>query len=165
MAGGSRHHIARTGVGQVGTPRWHILPCRLRLRSGAQHLCLPRRRRTDQHRQYRSRQHRLLQGKQGRLLALFIEAEMNDGDRAQNHPRPQRRCAGSCPCVGQYGSLQQSRRERKKVEMRFAHMQRILRLDRLRLRGLSGVRDEVPLTATAQNLRRLASFTSVLRHL
>ncbi len=50
----------------------------------------------------------------------------------------------------------QSRRERKKVEMRFAHMKRIFRLDRFRLRGLSGVRDEVLLTATAQNLRRLA---------
>ena len=54
--------------------------------------------------------------------------------------------------------FQQSRRERKKVEMRFAHMKRILRLDRLRLRGLSGVRDEVLLTATAQNLRRVAKL-------
>src|ERR1700728_4413890 len=52
--------------------------------------------------------------------------------------------------------VQQSRRERKRGEMRFAHMKRILRLDRFRLRGLSGVRDEVLLTATAQNLRRLA---------
>jgi len=51
-----------------------------------------------------------------------------------------------------------SRRERKKIEMRFAHMKRILRLDRLRLRGLSGVRDEVLLTATAQNPRRLVKF-------
>jgi transposase len=55
-------------------------------------------------------------------------------------------------------AFQQSRRERKKVEMRFAHMKRILRLDRLRLRGLSGARDEVLLTATAQNLRRLAKL-------
>jgi IS5 family transposase len=39
--------------------------------------------------------------------------------------------------------------------MRFAHMKRILGLDRVRLRGLSGVRDEVLLVATAQNLRRL----------
>jgi hypothetical protein len=42
--------------------------------------------------------------------------------------------------------------------MRFAHMKRILRLDRLRLRGLSGARDEVLLTATAQNLKRLAKL-------
>ena len=52
-------------------------------------------------------------------------------------------------------AFQVSRRERKKVEMRFAHMKRIHRLDRLRLRGLSGAKDEVLLTATAQNLRRL----------
>ena len=55
-------------------------------------------------------------------------------------------------------SFQQSRRERKKVEMRFAHMKRILKLDRLRLRGLNGARDEVLLTATAQNLRRVAKL-------
>jgi transposase len=55
-------------------------------------------------------------------------------------------------------AFQHSRRERKKVEMRFAHMKRILKLDRLRLRGLSGARDEVLLTATAQNLRRLAKL-------
>src|SRR6478672_11016218 len=30
---------------------------------------------------------------------------MHDGGRAQNYPRPQRRCARSCPCAGQYGSL------------------------------------------------------------
>jgi transposase len=55
-------------------------------------------------------------------------------------------------------AFEQSRRERKKIEMRFAHMKRIFKLDRLRLRGLSGARDEVLLTATAQNLRRLAKF-------
>ena len=48
-------------------------------------------------------------------------------------------------------AFEQSRRERKKVEMQFAHMKRIFNLDRLRLRGLSGVKDEVLLTATAQN--------------
>ena len=48
--------------------------------------------------------------------------------------------------------------ERKKVEMAFAHMKRIFKLDRLRLRGLSGARDEVLLTAMAQNLRKLARY-------
>ena len=57
-------------------------------------------------------------------------------------------------------AFQQSSRERKKVEMRFAHMKRIFRLDRLRLRGLKNVKDEVLLTATAQNLRRLAKLLS-----
>ena len=55
-------------------------------------------------------------------------------------------------------AFRQSSRERKKVEMRFAHMKRIFKLDRLRLRGLSGAKDEVLLTATAQNLRRLAKL-------
>jgi Transposase DDE domain len=36
----------------------------------------------------------------------------------------------------------QSRRDRKKVEILFAHLKRILKLDRLRLRGLSGAHDE-----------------------
>jgi hypothetical protein len=50
-------------------------------------------------------------------------------------------------------AFQQSRRERNKIEMRFAHMKRILRLVRLRLRGLGGARDEVLLTATAQQVK------------
>ena len=49
-----------------------------------------------------------------------------------------------------------SRRERKKVEMLFAHLKRILKLDRLRLRGPNGAKDEFLLAATAQNLRKLA---------
>jgi hypothetical protein len=53
---------------------------------------------------------------------------------------------------------QQSRCERKKVEMLFAHLKRILKLDRLRLRGLSGVGDEFTLAAAVQNLRRLAKL-------
>jgi hypothetical protein len=52
-------------------------------------------------------------------------------------------------------AFQRSCREHKKVEMRSAHMKRILKLDRLRLRGLTGVKDEVLLTATAQNLTLL----------
>jgi transposase len=51
-----------------------------------------------------------------------------------------------------------SRRLRKKVEMLFAHLKRILRLDRLRLRGPTGARDEFLLAATAQNLRKLAKL-------
>jgi hypothetical protein len=49
-----------------------------------------------------------------------------------------------------------SRRERKKVEMLFAHLKRILKLGQLRLRGPSGAHDEFLLAATAQNLRRMA---------
>jgi len=47
---------------------------------------------------------------------------------------------------------------RKKVEMLFAHLKRILRLDRLRLRGPNGARDEFHLAAMVQNLRKLAKL-------
>ena len=53
-----------------------------------------------------------------------------------------------------------SRRERKKIEMRFAHLKRILKLGRLRLRGPRGAQDEFVLAAIAQNLRRLASLVA-----
>lgn len=49
-----------------------------------------------------------------------------------------------------------SSRRRKKAEMPFAHLERVLRLDRLRLRGPNGARDEFHLAAAAQNLRKLA---------
>ena len=49
-------------------------------------------------------------------------------------------------------------RRREKVEMLFAHLKRIMRLDRLRLRGPNGARDEFHLAATAQNLRKLAKL-------
>jgi hypothetical protein len=58
--------------------------------------------------------------------------------------------------------FEQSRRERKKIEMRFAHLKRILRLGRLRLRGPRGAQDEFVLAAIAQNLRRLTML--VARH-
>jgi hypothetical protein len=58
--------------------------------------------------------------------------------------------------VAQTRLYKQSRKDRKKVEMLFAHLKRILKLDRLRLRGPSGAHDEFLLAATAQNLRRMA---------
>jgi hypothetical protein len=56
--------------------------------------------------------------------------------------------------------FEQSRHERKKIEMRFAHLKRILRLGRLRLRGPRGAQDEFVLAAIAQNLRRLATLVA-----
>jgi transposase len=58
-------------------------------------------------------------------------------------------------------AYQISRHQRKKVEMLFAHLKRILKLDRLRLRGPNGARDEFHLAATAQNLRKLAKLVPV----
>ncbi|MGI9403081.1 MAG: transposase [Hyphomicrobium sp.] len=55
---------------------------------------------------------------------------------------------------------EQSCRERKKVEMLFAHLKRHLGFERLRLRGLTGASDEFLLAATVQNLKRLAKLTA-----
>ncbi len=57
-------------------------------------------------------------------------------------------------------AFKQSRRDRKRVEMLFAHLKRILRLDRLRLRGPRGAQFEFTLAAIAQNLRRLAKLVA-----
>ena len=51
---------------------------------------------------------------------------------------------------------QQSRKDRKKVEVLFGHLKNILRFDRLRLRGIKGARDEFLMAATVQNLKKLA---------
>lgn len=58
-------------------------------------------------------------------------------------------------------AYKQSRKDRKKVEMLFAHLKRVLKLDRLRLRGPSGAQDEFLLAATAQNLRRMAKLLTL----
>jgi transposase len=60
--------------------------------------------------------------------------------------------------IAQTEAYRTSRCQRKKVEMLFAHLKRILKLDRLRLRGPNGARDEFHLAATAQNLRKLAKL-------
>ena len=56
-----------------------------------------------------------------------------------------------------------SSRQRKKVKMLFAHLKRILKLDRLRLRGPNGAKDEFHLAAAAQNLRKLAKMRPIPR--
>ena len=53
-----------------------------------------------------------------------------------------------------------SNAERKKVERLFGEAKQILSMVRLRLRGLTGARDEFLLTATVQNLKRLAAHTA-----
>lgn len=61
--------------------------------------------------------------------------------------------------IAKTAAYEQTRRDRKKVEMLFAHLKRILRLGRLRLRGPAGAQFEFTLAAIAQNLRRLAKLT------
>ena len=55
-------------------------------------------------------------------------------------------------------AFERSRHDRKRVEMLFAHLKRIFRLGRLRLRGPCGALFEFTLAAIAQNLRRLAKL-------
>ena len=57
-------------------------------------------------------------------------------------------------------AFERSRHDRKRIEMRFAHLKRILRLDRLRLRGPRAAQDEFTLAAIAQNLRRMAKLVT-----
>ena len=97
-----------------------------------------------------------------RLLELPAQAAMlpehaDPADHAQ-HPRSRTRCRAQDRNDAEY---RRSRRERKKVEMLFATLKRILKLDRLRLRGLSGAQDEFLLAATAQNLRRMAKWLTL----
>ena len=51
-----------------------------------------------------------------------------------------------------------SRTQRKKIERLFGEAKHIHSMVRLRLRGLNGARDEFLLTATVQNLKRLANL-------
>ena len=60
--------------------------------------------------------------------------------------------------IAKTDAFEQSCRDRKRVEMLFAHLKRILRLGRLRLRGPRGAQFEFTLAAIAQNLRRLAKL-------
>src|SRR6266511_1924908 len=57
-------------------------------------------------------------------------------------------------------AFERSRHDRKRVEILFAHLKRILRLGRLRLRGPRGAQFEFTLAAIAQNLRRLAKLVA-----
>jgi len=102
---------------------------------------------------------------------LLYRASKYDCDACQLKPQ----CCPKTPCrkvtrsiheeardvareIAKTDAYVRSRRERKKIEMLFAHLKRILRLDRLRLRGPLGARDEFLLAATAQNLRKLAKL-------
>lgn len=58
--------------------------------------------------------------------------------------------------IGKTDAYVVSRRGRKKIEMLFVHLKRIVGLERLRLRSPCGARDEFHLAATAQNFRKLA---------
>ncbi len=106
--------------------------------------------------------HHALPGQQGRLRRLRSQAAL-----LPRHPGPQgtrsihEGARDMARDIAKTDAYVTSRRQRKKVEMLFAHLKRILRLDRLRLRGPNGARDEFLLAATAQNLRKLAKLVPV----
>jgi len=54
-----------------------------------------------------------------------------------------------------------SARQRKRIETLFGEAKRALGFTRLRLRGMSGAADEFLLTATVQNLKRLAKLAAI----
>ena len=62
--------------------------------------------------------------------------------------------------LADFEAFERSRSDRKRVEMLFAHLKRILRLGRLRLRGPRGAQFEFTLAAIAQNLRRLTKLVA-----
>ena len=144
-----QHHAAYPGLGQVGTLRWHPQPGRLRLRPDRATSIFARvAKLLHQHReqsiegQYRC----IIRANKDRLRSIcaFKMPVCPDSGRAVRSPRDLHEDArDDARALAKTEAFEQSHRERKKVEMRFAHMKRIFKLDRLRLRGLSGARDEV----------------------
>jgi hypothetical protein len=68
----------------------------------------------------------------------------------------------NAPCLKMLSCSPYSPVDVKKVEILFAHPKRILKLDRLRLRGPNGAYDEFLLAAIARNLRRMAKWLSLV---
>jgi hypothetical protein len=148
------------GFGNLSTGSFeeHLQPSRLHLRSGAQHLRSP------------SGAELTSTGNVDQGHIVYYRANKNDCSICALKPK----CTiavvrkvtrdidedvrDRVPAQANTEAFQQSCRQRRKIEMRFCALKRILRLDRLRLRGLSGARDEVLHTATAQNLRRLVKL-------
>jgi len=92
---------------------------------------------------------------EGEGFAIDASVVRADANRARGVHESARDVARAIAKTEEY---KQSRKDRKKVEMLFAHLKRILKLDRLRLRGLSGAKDEFLMAATVQNLRRMAKW-------
>ena len=168
MAGGrARDRAARETDRQGRAHGRDFFAQRFRLRSRSQPLCLPWRQRAEKIPPRFSKPRDGLT-KEGTLIYF---ASKRDCQACALKPKccpnaPARKIARSvheaardkARAIAKTEAYVVSRRERKKVEMLFAHLKRILRLDRLRLRGPSGAKDEFLLAATAQNLRKLAKL-------
>ena len=166
----ARDRAAHPGLRQVRAPRRHLRTSRLHLRpQGRSYICPAARSCRQRQKAYRTP--RPLVDENGMMR---YRASKLDCDACALKPR----CCPNAPARKILRSIHEgardmardiaatdayvtSRRERKKVEMLFAHLKRILRLDRLRLRGPNGARDEFHLAAAAQNLRKLAKLIPI----
>ena len=153
---------AHSGDRQVQARGRHLLAGGLHLRQGARHLHLPGGQGSDDNRHGQHRPCGALHRTRSRCVGL-----------ARSRPK----CCPNMPArrvlrdvnedardvartLAKTEAFEQSCRDRKRVEMLFAHLKRILRLGRLRLRGPRGAQDEFTLAAIAQNLRRLAKLAA-----
>jgi IS5 family transposase len=87
-----------------------------------------------------------LHAKQRCTRAPFKKIARDINEDARNHARSLK----GTP------EFERSSSARKKVEMRFAHLKVQHGFERMRLRGLTGARDEFHLAAMVQNLKTLA---------
>jgi Transposase DDE domain len=88
------------------------------------------------------------------------DAVLSKGAGAQDPAQHLRGARDVARALAKTEAFEQSRRDRKRVEMLFAHLKRILKLGRLRLRGPCSAQDEFTLAAIAQNLCRLAKLAA-----
>ena len=167
---GAADRAAHPGVRQVQPNRRHVLPRRLRLRRRTQPLHLPAGQTAGTvpaHLRYAALGHHqgrdaAIPRQQVGLRALCLQGQVLPEHAARKIPRDLDEDARDVArSLANTPAYERSRHRRKKIEMLFAHLKRILRLGRLRLRGPSGARDEFLLAATAQNLRKLAKLRAM----
>ena len=153
---------AHPGDRQVEARGRHLQPGRLHVRQGAQRLRLPggQDSEDDGHGDRRWGDASLSR-KHVRLSRLPAQAQCCPKTPARKIPRSiYEEARDVARALAKTDAFEQSCRESKRVEMLFAHLKRILRLGRLRLRGPRGAQDEFTLAAIAQNLRRLAKLVA-----
>jgi hypothetical protein len=152
---------------QAETHRWHALAIRLRLDPDADHYTCPGSKRLVQYRRSFTVPRtgltkdgvRFYRAKQSDCQTCDLNARCCPNTPRRRIPRDLDEDARDVAyALARTPAFERSRHDRKETEMLFAHLKRILRLARLRLRGPSGARDEFLLAATAQNLRWLAKL-------
>ena len=91
-----------------------------------------------------------------RETSVWVRSQFESGDKRDEPARTVYEKARDVAwAMAKTEAFERSRRDRKRVEMLFAHLKRIPRLGRLRLRGPRGAQFEFTLAGIAQNLRRV----------